>query len=241
MEEYTSKISIHPSKESAAQAVLYNEEKTSGPVVISFLNAHSVNLAQRNQDFKNALLSSDFLFRDGIGVKLLLKAFNMPCGENLNGTDFIPYFLKSVSDKKTVLIGTTQVYVLKCKRNLEKNGVNIIQAIDGFRDFETLLSFIEQHRPDVVLLGMGMPKQELFSQYLKSKYDHYILVVNGGAIIDFIAGRFPRAPRFVRLLNLEWLYRLIKEPFRLFKRYVIGNPLFLIRVFNARFIKNQSK
>ena len=89
-----------------------------------------------------------------------------------------------------------------------------------------MFEFIEAHQPEILILGMGMPKQEYFSAFLQHNYEKPLVVVNGGAIFDFIANRFTRAPSIFRKLNLEWLYRLMNEPIRLFNRYAIGIPKF---------------
>jgi exopolysaccharide biosynthesis WecB/TagA/CpsF family protein len=77
---------------------------------------------------------------------------------------------------------------------------------------------------------MGMPKQELLSVLIKENLDFPCLVINGGAIIDYYGNKVTRAPKWMRVNGLEWLYRFGLEPRRMFKRYMIGNILFLKRV-----------
>jgi exopolysaccharide biosynthesis WecB/TagA/CpsF family protein len=76
---------------------------------------------------------------------------------------------------------------------------------------------------------MGMPRQELLSAMIAKELRGPILIVNGGAILDFMAGRFKRAPRMLRRLGLEWAFRLLLEPNRLWRRYLLGNFVFLWR------------
>lgn len=206
-----------------------------GVKVISFVNAHACNLSQTSPEFETALLRSDLLLRDGIGVKILLKVFGKLAGYNVNGTDLIPKILDRYKHQRFVFIGTEHQYVKKAAAICEQQGTTIIDQLDGFQDFPEMLTFIQSTNADCVILGMGMPKQELFSEYLKDNYSANILVVNGGAIFDFIAGRFSRAPKFMRNYGFEWLYRLLKEPLRLFKRYVMGIPVFFAKVLYARF------
>ena len=85
------------------------------------------------------------------------------------------------------------------------------------------------YQPALIVLGMGMPRQEEVAAALRSTLNYPCLIVCGGAIIDFWAGKTPRAPLWVRRVGMEWGFRLVMEPRRLFQRYVIGNPLFLIR------------
>ena len=76
-----------------------------------------------------------------------------------------------------------------------------------------------------------MPKQEYLSKHIKDVYTNKLTIINGGAILDFMTGKIKRAPKFFIKFGLEWLVRLYHEPYRLFKRYVIGNPVFLYRLF----------
>jgi len=80
-----------------------------------------------------------------------------------------------------------------------------------------------------VVLGMGMPKQETVAQQLRAAVSGPILIINGGAVLDFLADRFQRAPPLLRSLGLEWLFRLLLEPRRLWRRYIVGNIVFLAR------------
>jgi N-acetylglucosaminyldiphosphoundecaprenol N-acetyl-beta-D-mannosaminyltransferase len=81
---------------------------------------------------------------------------------------------------------------------------------------------------------MGMPKQERLARRLRLELPHAPAIVCGGAILDFMSGNVERAPQPMRRLGLEWLYRLCREPRRLFRRYVLGNPLFILRLVRWR-------
>jgi N-acetylglucosaminyldiphosphoundecaprenol N-acetyl-beta-D-mannosaminyltransferase len=209
--------------------------KLEGVKIISFLNAHACNLVQESNDFEHAIMRSDLLLRDGVGVTLLMKTFGRSSGFNANGTDFIPSIIESNADCAFAFIGTKEPYISRAHRVYTKEGYKTTFFADGFSSFDCYLRDIERFKPDVLVLGMGMPRQELFSLFLQENYSGKITIVNGGAIFDFIAGRFNRAPVFFRVLKIEWLYRLLLEPVRLFKRYVIGIPVFLTRLLYAKF------
>ncbi|TRY32833.1 WecB/TagA/CpsF family glycosyltransferase [Aliiglaciecola sp. M165] len=211
--------------------------KNAGVNIVSFVNAHACNMSTKSPDFEHALLNSDLLLRDGIGTKILLKCFSRAAGANLNGTDLIPLILARLSNKRVVFIGTQEPYISESVEVCKNQNINVIGYMDGFGSNPTMLRFVEKHAPDIVILGMGMPKQELFAMYLKDNFQQDLLIVNGGAIFDFLAGRFNRAPAFFRDNGLEWFYRLINEPRRLFQRYVLGIPIFFIKVIYARFIQ----
>jgi len=104
-----------------------------------------------------------------------------------------------------------------------------IVVADGFQPDGFYLKLAANARPDLIILGMGMPKQERVAHRLKHGLNYDVAIVCGGAILDFLSGHVPRAPSWMRSTGLEWAYRLSLEPKRLFRRYVIGNPLFLLR------------
>lgn len=214
--------------ETQAQALsaLENELESSTVSVVSFINAHAYTMAHANPAFKDCLLNSNLLLRDGIGAKILLSRYNKPVGYNANGTDLIPLLLSKFKGKSVCFIGTESPYIDQAVAKCKSEGHNILAHMDGFNDDKAMLEFVKNHEPDILILGMGMPKQEYFAAYLQKHYANPLVVVNGGAIFDFIANRFSRAPSIFRKLNLEWFYRLINEPVRLFNRYVIGIPKF---------------
>ncbi|WP_461127050.1 WecB/TagA/CpsF family glycosyltransferase [Spirosoma aerophilum] len=198
--------------------------------VISYINAHAFNLCFTNNDFAEALLKSDYLLRDGTGIEMLCKAIDRNPGINMCGTDTIPQLLTLAKGKRIALIGTQEPYLQQAKDMLKQKGHNVVLTAHGFLDIPDYLPLVQQARADVVILGMGMPKQERLSIFLKERLNNPCVIVNGGAIIDYWGEKVKRAPAWVRQMGMEWVFRLILEPRRLFKRYVIGNVLFLRRV-----------
>jgi exopolysaccharide biosynthesis WecB/TagA/CpsF family protein len=217
-----------------ADALLAKCLASESPQIVSFLNAHGTNLCRRNHEFAEAVLRSDLILRDGIGMQLLYKALNSDPGLNMNGTDLIPEFLNKAKGRTLAIFGTREPFLSDAAEVLERAGHDVVLCADGFRDPASYLSAMEQHRPKIVLLAMGMPKQELVAVYLKEHASYNPIIINGGAVVDFIAGRVKRAPRWMRHLYMEWVFRLMNEPRRLFKRYVIGNLVFLIRIREIR-------
>lgn len=202
----------------------------SGVTVLSFLNAHAANLAWGDPQFYRDLHASDVLLRDGIGIKLLMIRCGLDPGLNLNGTDFIPRLLSALPHTDTVALwGTTEPYLSRAANALASEGKQVTSVAHGFHRDSYYTELMRTHRPSVVLLGMGMPKQERVAQAISENSDSPTLVVNGGAILDFLGQRHPRAPNLLRALGLEWAYRLMREPVRLGARYSIGNVIFLSR------------
>ena len=207
-----------------------------GPRVLSFLNAHAVNLCARDETFCRALLSSDHMLRDGSGVKLGCRILGLAPGPNMNGTDLIPEILERFKTRKIAILGAERRWLEHAVAKLRGQGHTALVARDGFCAEEEYLALIREETPELVVLGMGMPKQELLALRLKAAIKESggtALIVNGGAIIDFLGEKVTRAPRWLRRLGLEWVYRLWLEPRRLARRYLIGNVVFFWRILHV--------
>jgi len=206
------------------------------PTVVSFVNAHAVNMACKHPAFLENLLNSDFLLRDGSGMQMLLHMLHIPAGLNMNGTDLIPRLVSQLHNKSFAVYGTKSPWLEKAARKLSEQ-VHVIGTLDGFQLEQRYLAHARQYQPQVIILAMGMPKQERVAMLLKKELKHACLIINGGAILDFMAERFQRAPQWIQQLGVEWVYRLMQEPGRLYKRYVVGNIVFVAR---ALWFRNQS-
>jgi exopolysaccharide biosynthesis WecB/TagA/CpsF family protein len=203
-------------------------QKITKPVRVAFVNAHAVNLGQRHPDFLGYLFESNYILRDGSGMKILFKMLGRDPGLNMNGTDLIPRLMEAYKGKDAALLGTQEPYLGQAAALVAQKGVNPVLSMDGFRQDREYVEALREHRPFLIILGMGMPKQERIAALLARELDYPCVIICGGAILDFMAGRFPRAPLVFRKTGMEWLYRLGKEPRRLFARYVLGNFLFLL-------------
>lgn len=197
--------------------------------VLSFVNSHAVNLACANPEFLELLLGADLLLRDGVGMSLLYRWIGKNSGRNMNGTDYIPVLLAAGGQVPVGIYGSTREVADMAAHRLRGAGVNVVSCRDGFLRSAEYANAVQVDHPRVVVLGMGMPKQEIVAQYLRDVITTPVLIINGGAILDFLADRFRRAPLFVRRLRLEWLFRLLLEPRRLWRRYIVGNAVFLAR------------
>lgn len=200
--------------------------------VIGFLNQHGYNLAAESKEVLAHFSQIDYLLRDGVGIKWACRWFKQEPGINLNGTDFIPSLIKQANASDLPLdyfvFGTTSPWLEDGAQKLVQG--RSVHTLNGFLDESEYLAYITEHaRPDalsIVVLGMGMPKQEGLAPKLRQAAPGQTLVICGGAIIDFQANRFDRAPELFRRFNMEWLYRFIREPKRLFGRYIVGIPKF---------------
>ncbi|MCL1046208.1 WecB/TagA/CpsF family glycosyltransferase [Shewanella electrodiphila] len=206
------------------------------PTSLGFLNQHGYNLIAKSTEIDESFRQLDYVLRDGIGIKIACKYNHISAGENLNGTDLIPSIIKQAqfihSDINFIVYGTVEPWLSIGANKLFLG--NDYQSLDGFKDDEAYLDHFKENcrdeRFNIVVLAMGMPKQERVAKLLKHANSARTLIICGGAIIDFQAGRHSRAPDFYRNNGLEWLYRLSKEPKRMFSRYVVGIPIFFANV-----------
>jgi exopolysaccharide biosynthesis WecB/TagA/CpsF family protein len=221
---------IHLTTDSAAKVGLIdNFVDGVGARTLGFVNAHALNSAVTDQAFAADLLTLDHIVRDGVGINTLYRMLGIRAGLNLNGTDMIPEIIARFAGKRIALFGTQLPVVHRAAARLRQvHGCDIVVA-DGFQPDGFYLKLAATARPDLIILGMGMPKQERVAHLLKFGLNHDVAIVCGGAILDFLSGHVSRAPLWMRSTGLEWAYRLSLEPKRLFRRYVIGNPLFLLR------------
>ncbi len=207
--------------------------------LITWLNAHNANVAQTDAGFREALRSF-LVLPDGIGVDIASKVLHgSSFPANLNGTDFTPAILQAETNPlRIALIGAKLDIVEKAAARFgqiaSQHEFRVIS--DGFfteADEPRILQSLKEFSPHILLVAMGVPRQEMFMAQ-KLTADHCTLALGVGALFDFMAGAVPRAPELVQKLRFEWLYRLAQEPGRLWRRYVVGNPLFLLRVARAK-------
>lgn len=204
------------------------------PTILGFLNQHGYNLIQHDKVARHHFLRLNYLLRDGIGIKLACSLNGLSPGANLNGTDFIPTIIQHMlQDERSeryqlFAMGTSEPWVEQGASALF--GEREFHSIDGFQPTERYLAFVQEHlqpgKIPLIVMGMGMPRQEEVAVYLQRQLGRPALMICGGAILDFAAQRFNRAPVLVRKVGMEWLYRLLMEPRRLFSRYIIGIPQF---------------
>lgn len=206
---------------------------------IAWLNAHCANVAQTDSDYRQAL-QSFLILPDGIGVDIASRVLHgSPFPDNLNGTDFVPALLALLKEPVRVgLLGAKPEDVRRAcvafQKHAPQHDVQVIA--DGFFDNDQerlILEKLKQFRPHILLVAMGVPRQEKFIA-TKITHDHCTAVFGVGALFDFQAGKAKRAPLWMRKCRMEWFFRLLQEPQRLWRRYLVGNPLFIWHLLTYR-------
>jgi N-acetylglucosaminyldiphosphoundecaprenol N-acetyl-beta-D-mannosaminyltransferase len=199
--------------------------------VLAFINAHAMNSAAESKSFYESLVASDVVLRDGIGMALMMQMLNQDPGLNLNGTDLIPKIVQRCNGQTIALFGTQEPWLGRAQQVVRSEMAPDSPCVTahGFLDVTDYIKLASKERPSLIVLGMGMPRQEQVAIALRASLGYSCLIVCGGAIIDFMGGKVQRAPSWVRRIGMEWAYRLGREPRRLWNRYVVGNPKFLWR------------
>jgi hypothetical protein len=224
------------------EQLLARLSQPSRPFVLAFANAHAMNSLATSAAFFEALSSADMVLRDGSGMATLYKLLRLEPGLNLNGTDLIPQLVGQFNGRCIAIFGTQNPYLQKGGEVIANRLAPESRQISahGFLEVSEYVAMATAHRPKLIILGMGMPRQEQVAAVLRARLDFPCLIVCGGAIIDFLGGRMPRAPMWMRKSGTEWVFRLAMEPGRLFRRYVIGNPVFLSRAVRVASIAKRS-
>ncbi len=211
------------------EAVLESPERE-GRVVV-FANANTLNQAVRNPAFRRALEGADLRINDGIGFRIASRMRGVEIRANLNGTDLVPRLFADASGPVRVFVyGATEASNLGAAEALGRRfpQVRVVGRVNGYVEADEAVAAICAAEADVVLVALGHPRQETFCVDRRHELRAKALLPIGG-LVDFLSETKPRAPEALRKVGLEWTYRLVIEPRRMFVRYVLGNPAFLIR------------
>ena len=202
---------------------------------LAFLNAHCANIACRDWQYRCALMSATAVFPDGIGVAIACRLNGTPLTANLNGTDlFLPLCRSLEKEGKSVfLLGGRPGIALKVAEKLSQElpALKIAGTRHGYfmpQQEDELITSINRAKPDVIFVALGVPQQDVWLARVQDRFDAK-LVAGVGGLFDFMSGATRRAPRRVRELGMEWVFRLMQEPQRMWKRYLVGNATFLAR------------
>lgn len=223
---------------SMAQAVtrICDAVQWPGLTRVAFINADCVNLASKNAAYREALQTADYVFADGIGIKIAGQLVGCPIKENVNGTDLFPRLCGALAGTgiRLFLLGGRPGVAERVRDWIESHtpGVTVCGLRHGYysaSEQDDVIREMDRCRAEIVLVAFGAPKQELWIRDVLSRSQVRVAIGVGG-LFDFYSGRIPRAPLWIREMGLEWTYRLYQEPRRLWRRYVIGNVAFLMRV-----------
>lgn len=232
---------------SVSNLVLYDkalEELPDVKLLINTINAHSFNTAQNDSLFSEAILNSDILLPDGVGIVFAAKLISGKKLRKIAGADLFFYEMDKLNRKggKCFFLGSDSenLQIIKERANSEYPNVEVFTFSPSYKpnfsdeENKEMIDEINKYKPDVLFIGMTAPKQEKWAYEHLSKLDvgHVCCI---GAVFDFYSMRVQRAPQSFIDLGLEWFFRLVKEPKRMWHRYLVGNPKFLYYVFKEKY------
>ncbi len=214
-----------------------------GGIVLN-VNAHCLNLCHEDEGLRRFFAGADVVFCDGAGVRLAARMLGGRLPERITYADWLPRLAALAEERGFSLffLGARPGVAAEAARRLRRShpGLKIVGARHGFFDHRAgspengaVVAEINAARPDILLLGLGMPLQERWLMENHRGLDVGV-ALTGGAVFDYASGRLRRGPRLLTDNGFEWLARLLVEPRRLWRRYLLGNPLFLARVLAQR-------
>jgi N-acetylglucosaminyldiphosphoundecaprenol N-acetyl-beta-D-mannosaminyltransferase len=208
------------------------------PRRVMYVNAHVLNQSREIPSLRAALERADLVYCDGYGVRLAAKALDAEIPHRMTGADWIWHLaaLCEAAGQSVYLLGSEPAVAAETGQRLGRwyPRLKIAGTHHGFFDIgsphdDRVVEDINARRPDIVLVGMGTPKQELWVEHNAARLDTDVLWTVG-ALFDYVSGRVPRAPGWLADNGLEWIFRLAIEPQRMWRRYLLGNPVFISRV-----------
>lgn len=211
-------------------------------VSIGYVNPHIVRLTSSDRRLESALNKIDYLHADGFGMKVASKLLLKKDGiEPLNWTDHGIEYLKfcEKNNWRIFFLGSTEKILLRSIDRLKilVPKLQIIGFLDGYNQLSSqTIDIINKSNPNVLWIGLGSPKQEIWLSENFSKLNVNVAQCVGD-VFSFIAGERLRGPKFLRELGFEWLFRLIQHPTRYFNRYIIGIPYFFALILKYKFKK----
>ena len=203
---------------------------------VSFVNPACVNIAAAHRGYRRVLARAGLVLPDGIGIKIGSDLLGTPLKQNVNGTDLFPRLCEMLQARGASIFllggqaGVAEAVAAEISRRWP--GLRVVGIRHGFFSVSEEGAVAEQVRAsqaDVLLVARGVPAQDLF-------IDRYLpllgvkVAMGVGGLFDFVSGRIPRAPMWMRETGFEWVYRLLQEPGRMWRRYLVGNLSFLARV-----------
>ncbi len=227
-----------------------------GKALINTINAHSFNTAQKDDAFAEALKGGDYLIPDGAGIVKAcrwLKAESRP-KERIAGWDLFTFEMNRLDSKmkecknegmkkgKVMFLGSSEKVLSLIRKRAARDYPNleIVTFSPPYKlefseeDNRTMIKAINDADPDLLWIGMTAPKQEKWAYSHWQELDIHCHCGTIGAVFDFYAGTVKRAPLWWQRNSLEWLYRLLMEPRRMWRRYIIGNAMFLHYIYNEK-------
>ncbi|MCK5215191.1 MAG: WecB/TagA/CpsF family glycosyltransferase [Candidatus Omnitrophica bacterium] len=198
---------------------------------IFFLNIDCLRQSQKDKEYRDIMRWAECVFPDGVGIKIASRICGGSMKDNCNGTDLSPLLFEKFAKGgfKMFLLGGAPGIARQAAVNLRRRmpDVQIVGTHHGYMDEdETVIDQINKSGADVLFVAMGVPIQEKWIHRNRGRLDPK-LCLGVGALLDYLSGSIPRAPKFFRFLSMEWLWRCFVNPKRMIRRYFVNDLGFL--------------
>lgn len=206
--------------------------------VYAYVNIHAINIARKDERFRRFLNTSHIVYCDGEGVRLGGRLL----GHKLPPRVVLTYWIWELCEfceregYSMFFLGATPEYVNEAVERVRKRfpAIVIVGSHHGYfqkegPESDKVVEAVRHANPDILVVGFGMPMQEFWIDDNLAKLNARV-ILPAGSMIDYTAGRKGLAPPWMANHGMEWLYRFFQEPGRLWRRYLIGNPLFMIQI-----------
>jgi exopolysaccharide biosynthesis WecB/TagA/CpsF family protein len=206
---------------------------------LSYVNAHTLNLAVDLDALHRSLKRSRLVMNDGVGLSLAARMRGERFPENLNGSDFTVRLLQLAASHGwgVFFLGGEPGVADEAAGRLQQriDGLRVVGISHGYtaESDDILAQRVRDSGASLLVVALGSPLQEIWLDR-NLQATGALVGIGVGAFLDFMAGRVRRAPRWMNAVGIEWCFRLIQEPRRLWRRYLVGNPLFLLRAWRDR-------
>ena len=239
------RIKFHPLYRSEFISIIKSNLERNKKIVQIGINSASVNEIADNEELRIAVNNADLVNIDGISVTWALRFLGYKVPERVATPDLADDVLKMAENEEfsVFLFGARENIILLCKERLQGffPKLKISGCRNGYYQPEeetSIVEFINSTKPDILFIGMPSPQKELFfEKYKHQLYSKYILGVGG--YFDILSGLTRRAPEWMQKTGLEWLFRFIQEPCRLWRRYLLGNLKFIWLVAKEKLTKRK--
>lgn len=209
-------------------------------------NPHSLVVAQQEPAFLAALKGTDLLVADGVGVKLAADLLGIDVGPRITGFDYFSSLLRAMDGEgggRVFFFGSSEHVLGLVAQRFARDFPRLTlcgtlsppYGTWSAADNERMLRQINEARPDVLWVGMTAPKQELWVETNRQQIEAHV-IGSIGAVFDFFAGTYPRAPEWMCRTGLEWVYRLVREPRRMWRRTFVSAPRFFREILSQHLL-----
>lgn len=238
-------VQVHPLTVDQLHEELAQLIETDAHAEVLHVNVHGMNLSADNPWLRDYLNQAEIVFCDGAGIILGARILGQHIPERITYADWMWQLGEFVAERGYTLyfLGAGPGVAQRAAECMQERipSLKIVglrdgyfEKVNGHPENEAVIREINEKRPNILVVGMGMPVQERWLHDNWGRIDANI-ALTGGAVFEYLSGNLRRAPTWMTNNGLEWLGRLVIDPGRLWQRYLVGNPVFLARVLRERF------